>query len=144
MHWSEFQDSAERLARGVTEGDWRSAISRAYYAVFHFFREFLLLRGLDIGRAGQAHFNLYVGLWNCGFPIVAGIGFRVDRLRRQRTTADYDLTGLIQASDAASATRESRALVVNFQTALATLAPDQVVDGARRYLQAIGHIPGTP
>ena len=26
MKWSDFQDTAERLAQGSTEGDWRSAI----------------------------------------------------------------------------------------------------------------------
>jgi len=43
MQWSEFQDTAGRLAHGATEGDWRSAISRGYYAVFHFFHETMLL-----------------------------------------------------------------------------------------------------
>jgi hypothetical protein len=73
MQWTEFQDTAERLSRGATEGDWRSAISRSYYAVFHFFREFLLSHHLDIGRGGQSHFNLYTGLQNCGLPAVAAI-----------------------------------------------------------------------
>jgi hypothetical protein len=35
---------------------------RAYYAVFHYFREFLLSQGVDLGRGGQSHFNLYAGL----------------------------------------------------------------------------------
>lgn len=42
MQASEFQDTAERLSQGTTEGDWRSAISRAYYAVFHHFLDFFL------------------------------------------------------------------------------------------------------
>ena len=58
MQCGEFLDTAERLARGAMEGDWRSAISRGYYSVFHFFREFLLANGLDVGRGGQSHFNL--------------------------------------------------------------------------------------
>jgi hypothetical protein len=81
MHWSDFQDTAERLADGQSEGDWRSAISRSYYAVFHFFREFLLSNGLDVGRGGQSHFNLYRGLLNCGFAQVAAIASRIDGLR---------------------------------------------------------------
>jgi uncharacterized protein (UPF0332 family) len=58
MDWSDFRDTAERLGQGTTEGDWRSAVSRAYYSVFHFIREFLQSNGLDIGRGGQSHFNL--------------------------------------------------------------------------------------
>jgi hypothetical protein len=30
MKWREFRDTADRLAQGLTEGDWRSAISRSY------------------------------------------------------------------------------------------------------------------
>ncbi|MGO9468787.1 MAG: hypothetical protein ACLQIB_13215 [Isosphaeraceae bacterium] len=44
---NEFLDTAERLAQGGTEGDCRSAISRAYYSVFHRFRNFFLAQGLD-------------------------------------------------------------------------------------------------
>jgi uncharacterized protein (UPF0332 family) len=58
MQWDEFRDTAERLVKGSTEGDWRSAVSRSYYAAFHYFREFLLSGGLDVGRGAQSHFNL--------------------------------------------------------------------------------------
>src|SRR5882724_11722358 len=42
MDSREFQDTARRLAQANTEGDWRSAVSRSYYFVFHFLREFCL------------------------------------------------------------------------------------------------------
>jgi hypothetical protein len=29
MQWSDFRDTAERLGQGMTEADWRSAVSRA-------------------------------------------------------------------------------------------------------------------
>src|SRR5437879_11278258 len=119
MHWSEFQDTAERLSRGTTEGDWRSGISRGYYAVFHYFRAFLLSDGLDIGKGGQAHFTLYVALWNCGFPNVAVVANRIDTLRIHRVNADYNLGSTIRQSDARSDVRESRAIVVDFQGLLA-------------------------
>ena len=66
MRPEEFLDAADRLTRGTTEGDWRSAVSRAYYGVFHRLRDALLAQGLDVGRGGAAHFNLYSGLHNCG------------------------------------------------------------------------------
>ena len=87
----EFRDTAHRLGQGLTEGDWRSAISRAYYAVFHHFRSFLLSNNLDLGRGGQSHFNLYSGLLNCGFPAVSVIGSRIDSLREARVRADYEM-----------------------------------------------------
>jgi uncharacterized protein (UPF0332 family) len=95
MNPNEFLATADRLAQGGTEGDWRSAISRAYYSVFHEFRSFFLTQGLDLGRGGQCHFNLYAGLFNCGIPSVAPLGSRVDDLRVNRVTADYDLAGTI-------------------------------------------------
>src|SRR5260370_26393957 len=141
---SEFQDTAERLVHGATEGDWRSGISRGYYAVFHFFREFLLLHSLNIGRGGQAHFNLYTGLWNCGFPTVAATARKINDLRLKRVSADYEFRQWMGQPYALSAVQAARAIVGDFQANLATIPPGQVVDGARRHLQAIGRLGKTP
>ncbi len=144
MHWSEFQDTAERLARGATEGDWRSAISRGYYAVFHYFREFLLSHGLNIGGAGPSHFNLYSGLLHCGFTAVAPLGSRVDTLRSYRGSADYDMGLPIVQSLAQRLVQEARVLVSDFQRVLTNVPPAHIADGARRHLQAIGRLGKTP
>jgi uncharacterized protein (UPF0332 family) len=144
MQWSGFQHTAERLSLGATEGDWRSAISRGYYAVFHYFRAFLLAQGLDVGRGGQSHFNLYSGLLNCGYPAVAAIASRIDRLRELRVYADYDLGRQFQQLNATGAVQEMQAAITDFQTILTTLSPRLIADGARRYLQAIGHLGRTP
>jgi len=128
----------------ATEGDWRSAISRGYYAVFHYFRAFLLSHGLDIGKGGQAHFNLYVGLWNCGFPHVAAVANRIDILRIDRVKADYNMGVTLRQLAAKSDVQESRALVADFQALLAQSSSGQIVDGARRHLQAIGRLGKTP
>jgi uncharacterized protein (UPF0332 family) len=144
MLWDGFQDTADRLAHGVTEGDWRSAISRGYYAVFHYFRAFLLSHGLDIGKSGQAHFNLYVGLWNCGFPNVAAVANWIDILRIHRVTADYNLAPSIGQADAKSDVQESRAVVADFQALLPRTSSAHITDGARRYLQGIDRLGKTP
>lgn len=144
MQSSEFQDTAKRLARGVTEAHWRSAISRGYYAVFHFFREFLLSNGLDVGRGGQSHINLYSGLLNCGFPHVAAIASRIDGLRAHRVWADYDLVRPINRRAAQSSVQESRALIADFQTVLTALPSVQIADGARQHLQSIGRLARQP
>jgi uncharacterized protein (UPF0332 family) len=144
MEWSDFRDTAERLGQGATEGDWRSAISRAYYAVFHFFRQFLQSNGLDIGRGGQSHFNLYSGLLNCGFPQVAAIASRIDGLRAHRVWADYDLDRPVSRRAARTTVRESRALITDFHKVLVTLPSAQITDGARKHLQSIGRIGPRP
>jgi uncharacterized protein (UPF0332 family) len=144
MQWVEFLDTAGRLSAGSTEGDWRSAISRSYYAVFHYFREFLLAHGLDIGRGGQSHFNLYAGLNNCGIASVIPFALRINNLRSNRVEADYNLRGRVLQPLAGSCVREAHAVVAGFQALLTILAPAQIVGGVRNHLQAIGHLPRLP
>ena len=140
MRWGEFQNTAERLARGSTEGDWRSAISRTYYAAFHFFREFFLVHGVDVGQGGQSHFNLHSGLSNCGLGSAQAFGPKLNQLRKKRTEADYDLRRRIDQAFALDAVQRSRALVADFQALLGTVPGPQIVAGAKRYLKSIGHI----
>jgi uncharacterized protein (UPF0332 family) len=144
MHWRQFQDTAERLAQGATEGDWRSAVSRGYYAVFHFFREYLLTQGLDIGQGGVAHNNLYVGLWNCGVGSVGKIAGRIDKLRIERTKADYNFRSAFAQADAVKWVGQSKTVVSDFQAAMTIVSPAQVVAGARQHLQSIGRLGKTP
>jgi hypothetical protein len=75
---------------------------------------------------------------------VARIARRIDELRRRRSVADYDLTRSFTGFDAVTDSREARTIVADFQPLLQGIPPPQIVDGARRYLQAIGHIPSTP
>lgn len=141
MQWHEFLDTAGRLARGSTEGDWRSAVSRAYYGVFHFFREFLLTNGVDVGQGGASHSNLYVGLNNCGVVVVVRIADGIDDLRVARVRADYDLRRRVDQHDALGSASESGKLVADFQALLPTTPAVQIAAGARRYLKSIGRIP---
>lgn len=64
----EFLTLAETWVEGATEAEWRSAVSRAYYAAFHEAR--VLLRGLGfrVPRGDQAHAYLWLRLSNCGDP----------------------------------------------------------------------------
>lgn len=140
MRWSEFQDTAARLAQGTTEGDWRSAVSRSYYATFHYFREFLLSHGLSIGRGAQCHFNLYVGLLHCGIAPMTDIARRLDDLRRARVDADYDLRVGIDQFMASEVEQDCRDMIGDFQELLTVVPAVQIVDGARRHLQAIGRL----
>ncbi len=138
MLWNEFQDTAERLARGAAEGDWRSAISRTYYAVFPFFRKFFLTHGVN--QAGQSHFNLYTGLANCGYASIETLGDQLDMLRRDRVEANYDLARPIDKAFALVAAQRGRALIADFQELLGTAPAPQIVAGAKRYLKSMGHI----
>jgi uncharacterized protein (UPF0332 family) len=144
MNAREFLDTAERLAQGLTEGDWRSAISRAYYFVFHEFGDFFLARGLNLGQGASAHFNLYAGLLNSGIPSVARLGSRVDDLRADRVTADYDLRRPMSQAWANATVIEARAVVAEVQTILKTTPAAQIVNNVHQYLRAIGRLGKTP
>ncbi len=59
---------AEKLLLGVTEEEWRSAVSRAYYAAFHSARDFMLALGFQVPQGEQAHRYLWKRLANSGHP----------------------------------------------------------------------------
>jgi len=144
MDSREFLDSARRLANGVTEGDWRSSISRSYYFVSHFFRELFRSEGLNLGQGGQAHNNLYVGLNNCGSTEAADIAMRIDLLRGERVRADYDLALAIPQSTATVYVNEADSIVADFQDQWNGPAVQPIVAGAKAYLQSIGRLPKSP
>ena len=85
-----FLNVADALSTGDTEADWRSAISRAYYAAFHKARRLLLLSGFRTPRADQAHAYLWLRLSNSGHPDVNNAGRDLNHLRGSRNRADYD------------------------------------------------------
>jgi uncharacterized protein (UPF0332 family) len=140
MQWREFLDTAKRLAQGTTEGDWRFAVSRAYYAVFHFFRAFLARHGLPLGRGGQSHFNLSAGLTNCGVPEAATIANSLNDLRDFRTRSDYDFVARVFQPDAISYVQDAEAMVLDFQQLSQSVPPVQIVSGVRAFLQSAGRL----
>jgi len=141
MLWSDFQNTADRLILGATEGDWRSAVSRTYYAVFHYFRDFFLAQGIDVGGGGQSHTSLSYGLTNCGLPPVVPFGRRLDRLRTSRTRADYDFSRPVGRTLAQAAVRDGHSLPADFQAFLGRVPAASIAAGVRTYLKSIGRIP---
>src|SRR5205823_8093654 len=64
MTGRDFLAVAIRLAAGAEEGDWRSAVSRAYYAAFHMARSHLTDLGFSVPREERAHKYLSYRLMN--------------------------------------------------------------------------------
>ncbi len=54
MNWRDFMVLATRLAAGTTEADWRTTISRAYYAAFHVGRRLFADLRFSVPRAEKA------------------------------------------------------------------------------------------
>lgn len=116
----EFLRLAEQYVQGQTEADWRSAVSRAYYAAFHMAREFMSDLGFTTPRADPAHAFLWRRLGNCGQVPLALAGSRLNQLRGERNRADYDLNVDFAWKDAQAAVK-SAALII---TALRTLSAE--------------------
>ena len=91
MNPRDLLDVANDLLAGSREADWRSAVSRAYYAAFHVARLLLQRCGFAVPRAEQAHAYLWLRLSNAGHPGVNQAGLDLNDLRSKRNGADYDL-----------------------------------------------------
>lgn len=118
MDFRDFLNRANTLVNGTTEGEWRTAVSRAYYAAFHVPRELLIDLNFRVPHAERVHGYLWLRLANAGDADVQEAGNRLNALRRERNRSDYDahLTlhqamarnhiqrakGIIQALDAAA------------------------------------------
>jgi uncharacterized protein (UPF0332 family) len=91
MNPREFLGSALRLATSTEEADWRSAVSRAYYAAFHVACQLMEGFGFTVPNADRAHGYLWLRLQNCGDAPVETAGRDLNDLRSERNRADYNL-----------------------------------------------------
>jgi hypothetical protein len=91
MTGRDFLSLAHQLAAAGTEAAWRTAVSRAYYAAFHYAREFLEDLSFTVPRADLAHKYLIFRLSNCGDVQVEQAAHDLDILRGLRNQADYEL-----------------------------------------------------
>ena len=95
-----FLKVADDLSREDTEAEWRSAISRAYYAAFHKARRLLQQNGFAVSHAEQAHAYLWKRLSNATHPDVMNAGRNLAHLRALRNGADYDFDSPIDQAEA--------------------------------------------
>src|SRR5262245_49588144 len=119
MNWRDFLVLATRLATGTTEADWRTAVSRAYYAAFRVARRLFADLSFVVPRADRAHQYLVFRLSNSGESAVEQAGRDLETLRRLRNRADYDEVPALTQSQAAAAVQLADGII-------------QVLDAARQ------------
>jgi uncharacterized protein (UPF0332 family) len=107
--WVEFLELAERLIawRGDPAAE-RSAISRAYYAVFHKAKAYFVLRGGRLTFQGDDHGLVADWFKDSADRDLRKIGLDVERLRRLRRVADYDERFAHPSSEAQTAVALAR------------------------------------
>jgi hypothetical protein len=84
MNPLDFLEVADELIGGMREADWRSAVSRAYYAAFHVARRLLQRCGFTVPDGDQAHAYLWLRLSNAGHPDVRQAGLDLRNAAVQR------------------------------------------------------------
>jgi uncharacterized protein (UPF0332 family) len=111
MNWRDFLSLAARLAAGATEADWRTAVSRAYYADIHVARRLLADLNFTVPRADRAHQYLVFRLSNCGESALEQAGRDLETLRRLRNRADYDDVPALPQPQAAAAAQLAEGII---------------------------------
>src|SRR5206468_1835863 len=131
--------TARRLAGGSDESDWRSAVSRAYYAAFHTARDLLADLRFRVPRADRAHDYLYRRLNNCGEQRVQDAATLLTDLRRRRNRADYDMHPPCLAGDAGDAVVDAEQILQTLDT-LTQPELTQITAAMKVYEQQIGDV----
>ncbi|MBL8793901.1 MAG: HEPN domain-containing protein [Planctomycetia bacterium] len=137
MNWRDFLPLASRLATGATESDWRSAVSRAYYAAFHVARRYFSELNFTVPRADRAHQYFVFRLGNSSEPTVEQAGRELDTLRRLRNRADYDESPALTQSQAAASVRLAESFVQTLDSARQEPSRTRMRDAMIAYERAV-------
>jgi uncharacterized protein (UPF0332 family) len=129
----DFLTVANALAVAPTEAEWRSAISRAYYAAFHSAREFLTRLRFRVPAGEQAHAYLWLRLSNTSDLKADSIGRLLRDLRGRRNNADYDLGRPPSRANASDAAVDARDLITTMDAMFGTPTETVIRDGIRSY-----------
>lgn len=87
VNYQDFLNAAQQLLKGGDEMSYRNAVSRAYYALYH--RCMPLYAKIDERPADDHHAKVVQALHQQ--PQYEAIANRLNKLRKLRNTADYDL-----------------------------------------------------
>ncbi len=104
MNPREFHKLATELVRGSRPVDYRTAISRAYYAVYNVCGDVLESMGFRVSKGPAGHGEVQVKFHNCGVPEVIRVASQLSDLQGQRIKADYRMNERIVESEATAKT----------------------------------------
>ena len=116
-----FLSIAERCLEDDADGDdvdealQRSAISRAYYAAFLVAREYLHVHGLlarpPVGKRWGSHERVIFSIGMMHHPGVRNVRKALFRLKKQRTSADYELDAVVNKARVIKAKQDSEMVI---------------------------------
>ncbi len=129
----DFLALAEMGVKGSTEAEWRTAVSRAYYAAFHKARKLFIGLGFQPPKGDQAHAYLWLRLLNCGNQQVQLAGSNLNSLRRYRNQADYDVDQKLIQANARLQVLEARQIVQLLTAASVDPVRSEITDAMKIY-----------
>jgi uncharacterized protein (UPF0332 family) len=116
----DFQVLASELVRGSRASEYRTAVSRAYYAVHNVGFEILTEFGFNIRKNFSGHADVWDRLSNSGDSDLEKIGSQLSNLHGQRIHADYRMDKReVESSKTAQAIVETARKMI------------QILDGSR-------------
>lgn len=133
MDFRDYLNLAVALVNGSSEAEWRSAVSRAYYAAFHVAREFLASLNFTVPHAERAHGYLWLRLANAGHADVCDAGNRLNALRRERNRADYDAHISVSQSSARTHVQRAEEIIQALDAAAIEPIRTQIIDAMKIY-----------
>src|ERR1700722_599106 len=133
MNFRDYLTVATRLMAGATEADWRSAISRAYYAAFHVGCDLLRTLGFRVPRADRAHAFVWLRLSNSGHPDVNQAGSDLNQFRGERNRADYDARSTFRQATAFGLVGFAHDIIRTLDAALVDPVRTQITDAIKIY-----------
>lgn len=133
-------DLARKLAQMRTEAAIRSAISRCYYAAFHFAKTLVESFGFSLPKDAAAHDKLYRMLNNAGIQSAADTAALLFDLRRRRNLADYDFKqkDMQTYSDCQKDLLKVTSVITFCEDCLSEPMRSEIKQGISAYVQKIG------
>jgi uncharacterized protein (UPF0332 family) len=116
----DFRELADRLAGGASPAEYRSAISRAYYAAFHVGIETLHALGFRVSRGAAGHGEVARCFDNCANQEAVNAARSLSNLHTLRIRADYQLDRLDveSAAVAVKAVKQAQSVIDAFDRIL--------------------------
>ena len=133
MDFRDYFALAVTLAAGSSEAEWRTAVSRAYYAAFHVARELFLSLGFRVPQAERAHSYLWLRLANAGVADAQLAGNRLNALRGQRNRADYAPLSPLTRGTAANEVKNAEDIITALDAAAIEPVRTQITDAMKVY-----------
>lgn len=87
----DFLRIAKKLLNYDSEANWRTSISRSYYAIYNYLKQECAKLGVEISKGPSGHGDLIRCLRGSELPDAVDIGSKVNDLHSHRIKADYDM-----------------------------------------------------